>query len=257
MWRRDNDKYDDYGNTEVKRVFVIGGREQDMFGMREPRRRKFSFSETELKQLGLAILLLSIAFALALSGFSRNRETGLFIVMLIVSFIIVSTGFALHEIAHKLVAQSYGHWAEFRYSEMGLFMALIFGFIGFLIAVPGAVYISGRVTEEQNGKISAAGPLTNVLLALLFLGIFALGVFAGIDFLILVGYFGALINPIIAAFNMIPIHPLDGSKILRWNISIYILMAIIIGILLVFAYAYFVYGYNIFRPILDLIVNGS
>jgi Zn-dependent protease len=202
---------------------------------------KLSFSPTELRHLGMAILILSVAFALALSGFISHRNMDIFIIYLMISFIIVSTGFALHEIAHKYVAQRYGYWAEFRYSEMGLFIALIFGFLGWIIAAPGAVYISGNISREENGKISAAGPLTNLGLTGLFWIIIIVGINVQNGFLILAGIYGALINPIIAGFNMIPIYPLDGSKIWRWNPAIYIFMAIIIVGLVVFTFWTFYY----------------
>jgi Zn-dependent protease len=32
------------------------------------------------------------------------------------------------------------------------------------------------------------------------------------------------INAFIGGFNLIPIPPFDGSKIIRWNIGVYILM---------------------------------
>ena len=37
-----------------------------------------------------------------------------------------------------------------------------------------------------------------------------------------VGYYGAFINALIAAFNMIPFGPLDGRKVLAWDKTIYI-----------------------------------
>jgi Zn-dependent protease len=145
-----------------------------------------------------------------------------------ISLIIVSTGFGLHEMAHKFIAQRYGHWAEFRYSEFGLMISLFSSIVGFLIFIPGAVYISGRVTEDENGKISAGGPAVNILMAVIFWGVLFAGAFTGIWIVVLIGFLGAWINTIIAGFNMIPIFPLDGSKIWRWNMGVYIGMIIVI-----------------------------
>ena len=237
LWRRDYDDYDDYGgNTEVRRVYIVGGGIPGGYGTGSRRGGELSFSPTEIKHLAMAVGILSLAFALALSNVTFNRNMNLFITMLVVSVVIVSTGFALHEIAHKFVAQKYGYWAEFRYSEFGLFIALFFGLLGWVIAVPGAVYISGNVTREENGKISAAGPLTNVALAGAFWGVLYAGAITSNDFLIFLGVFGIWINPIIAGFNMIPIYPLDGSKIWKWNPAVYIFMVVIIGAALFFAY---------------------
>jgi Zn-dependent protease len=249
MWRRDygyEDDYGDYGGREVRRTYVVGGGSPDSFGPGPSRSSKLSFSPTELRHLSMAIGVLSVAFTLALSGGGIGSGFGIFLLLLIIAFICVSTGFALHEIAHKYVAEKYGHWAEFRYSEMGLLISLMAGFIGFIIFIPGAVYISGNVTREQNGKISAAGPLTNVALALIFWGI----LFAAsenfnpiqaierenVTFLMLVGMIGAWLNTLFAGFNMIPLHPLDGSKIVKWNIGIYIGMLAIIIPMVYFGY---------------------
>lgn len=236
MWRRDYGYEDDYyGGTETRTIYTIRGMQPDTYDVSVSGSRH-TFSQTEIKQLGLAILILSVAFALALSDFSATGDFSTLLGMLIISFIIVSTGFALHELAHKFVAQKYGHWAEFRYSEFGLVLALVFGFMGVVLAIPGAVYISGRVTQDQNGKISAAGPLTNIAMGIMFWGVLIGGGLLDNGFLILLGIFGVWINPIIAGFNMIPIYPLDGSKIVKWNIGVFILMILVIGAMLYFAY---------------------
>jgi Zn-dependent protease len=242
MWRRDYGYEDDYGDhsgREVKRVYVVGGGSQDIYGPDSSRKNKLSFSQKEMRHLGMAVIILSVAFALAFRGATIDNKEVAFQVWLIIAFIIVSTGFALHEIAHKYYAEKYGHWAEFRYSEMGLLFSLMAGFIGFIIFIPGAVYISGNVTREENGKISAAGPLTNIVLAIIFWGLFYSSEFVNIPILIFLGFFGAWINTIIAGFNMIPFPPLDGSKIVKWNIGIYIGMLAIIIAMLYFGYTTF------------------
>ena len=83
------------------------------------------------------------------------------------------------------------------------------------------------MTKEKNGKISAAGPLVNLALALVFLTVF----FSGINNLFI--YYGAFINALIALFNMIPLGPLDGKKIIKWSKPVYYSM-LTIGIIFLF-----------------------
>jgi Zn-dependent protease len=110
-------------------------------------------------------------------------------------------------------------WAEFRMSSSMLMFAVGLAYmIGALFAAPGAVQIYGNhATREQIGRIGAAGPLMNVLLALAFTQLVGMsGSFAGVG-LGEIGRFGVLINLWLAAFNMLPFSVLDGKKVLAWS----------------------------------------
>src|SRR5207244_13392669 len=99
------------------------------------------------------------ANAMALRGLYPASQLPLRLTLWFSSALVaVASGVGLHEISHKIVAQRYGHWAEFRYSLRGLAMSFVFAFLGFLIGAPGATMVSGNVTRDQNGRISAAGP---------------------------------------------------------------------------------------------------
>lgn len=237
-------RYDDYdygyydrpgrGDYEVRRVYMIG-RPPPMYDLRPPGGSKFSFSQTELRHLAVAYLVLVACFTIVLStGFGGLMfgfiSTGLFIIMLPVSLIAVGLGFILHEVAHKFTAQHYGCWSEFRYDERGLMMGLfISAIIGFVWAAPGATWISGHVTKRENGIISLAGPAINMIISICLIPVvIVLPITIFTYYLILSGWIIAFL----AVFNLIPIPPLDGSKIWKWNPGIYILsMVVAIGIL--------------------------
>lgn len=204
------------------------------------------FSEVEKHQIMVSVLVLTVAFALALSGgIFHMLEIGFksLIILLVISFIIVVTGFLLHELAHKYVAQRFGCWAEYRYFRQGLLIALFISIFGVIFAAPGAVYISGMVGREENGKISVAGPLTNVSIAVLFLIPYSLvtagnfGNLPGIDYNAVISvstiigaiaFYGFWINLILAGFNMIPIPPFDGSKVVNWSAPIFVFVFMLI-----------------------------
>jgi len=174
------------------------------------------FSSIEKKDLFYAGIMISLAFAILLSGGLLNLNSTIFLI----AFFTAGLGFLLHELMHKYVAQSYSLWAEFRADYKMLWLAVLFAFFGFIIAAPGAVYIRGRITEERNGKISVAGPLTNLFLAVAFLILIFL-IPTQNQILNAFFSFGLTINSLLAAFNMIPVMPFDGAKVIRWNKPVY------------------------------------
>jgi len=135
--------------------------------------------------------------------------------------------------SHKIVAQRFGSWAEFRMSPFMLFLMLFLVYeYGILFAAPGAVMIyGGNVGRRENGRISLAGPLSNLLLGIAF---FFLLSEQGI--LYEIGKYGVIINITLALFNMIPFGIFDGRKVWDWNKPVYIGMVIAALVLLYFFY---------------------
>ena len=180
------------------------------------------FNRREIKDLVIAWLIISLAFAILFIEI-KNLFSSLFLISLIISAFTVGIGFLLHEIMHKYFAQKYGLRAEFHAFYKMLFLALLFSFFGFIIVAPGAVFISGRINKEKNGKISLAGPLTNIVLASLF---FIVLLFLPVGIFRMIAYYGLSINSLLALFNLIPVMPFDGKKILNWNKSVYVFTVI-------------------------------
>jgi len=187
---------------------------------------KMAFSDYEKEQLRESIGFLTLAFALALSNglFVVMDDPSILITTLPLAFAAVMTGFLLHELAHKWMAQQYGCWAEYRGNKNGLYFALAMSAFGFLLAAPGAVMVSGRITDRQNGIIAAVGPLTNIAIAIVALPIyiFTVGLDWPISLLGELARFIIIINLILGGFNMIPVQPLDGSKVIMWSKTAYL-----------------------------------
>ena len=187
---------------------------------------KMAFSDYEREQLRESIGFLTLAFALALSNglFVVMDDPSILITTLPLAFAAVMTGFLLHELAHKWMAQQYGCWAEYRGNKNGLYFALAMSAFGFLLAAPGAVMVSGRITDRQNGIIAAVGPLTNIAIAIVALPIyiFTVGLDWPISLLGELARFIIIINLILGGFNMIPVQPLDGSKVIMWSKTAYL-----------------------------------
>jgi len=195
------------------------------------------FANIERKDLFYAGLLISLAFAVLFSGAGSFGTTGIlgfnigFLIIFGISFLTAGLGFILHELAHKYVAVSYGLMAEFKAFYKMLFLAVAVSFFGFIIAAPGAVFIHGfGITKEKNGKISVSGPLTNIVLAVLFLMIYLI---QGEGIVGMIGNLGFTINALLAAFNMIPVMPFDGAKVIAWSKTrYYVTLILAVGLFL-------------------------
>ena len=166
----------------------------------------FSFDKREIIEICVAVFILTFIFSF--DGIRFNPQ------LLLISFLAVVTSFLFHELAHKYAALRYGYHARFRLYPPSALLSLILVFTGVKLAAPGWVEISPykfkdwlyrrlKFSAEEIGKIALAGPLTNIILACLFL-------LLGFDFF-------RLINAWIAFFNLLPIPPLDGSKVLHWK----------------------------------------
>ena len=174
-----------------------------------------STSEREIKDIIKAWVAISITFAVVLGDSIFSSD---FYAKFVIASLTVGTGFLFHEMGHKIVAQRYGCFAEFRSFDIMLLLAIAMSFFGFIFAAPGAVMITGKVNKVRSGKISAAGPAVNLALALLFL----LLIFVQLpDLFKPIAFYGFLINSWLALFNMIPFGLFDGYKILKWNKLVY------------------------------------
>jgi Zn-dependent protease/CBS domain-containing protein len=151
-------------------------------------------------------LLLLVFFA-----FLGYRDSGSAVGALVTAAVVVVLFFCvlLHEFGHSLVAQRLG-------LEVPDITLLPIGGLARLKRLPD------RPIDEV--KIAIAGPLVNFVLAPLFLGVALLlgtdlsgvsGGLVGVDSL--GGAFAvlALLNFVLAVFNLIPAFPMDGGRVLR------------------------------------------
>ncbi|SFG77141.1 hypothetical protein SAMN04488063_2886 [Halopelagius inordinatus] len=184
------------------------------------------FSSRELRDLLFAWVALGLAFAIFFAGGGQRAVatvlSGGVVGPLLVSLLTAGVGFLLHELAHKVVAVRFGQVAEFRADYGMLFLAIMSALVGFIFAAPGAVYHRGRLTERQHGLIALAGPVTNLLLAAVFLPLVVGGVVVGSEFLTFLGSRGLLINLFLAAFNMLPFGSLDGKTVFGWSKTVFL-----------------------------------
>ena len=166
-----------------------------------PQNSNFDFSET----IQIIVSALGISYA-----FSYVWPDQSFLSILLT----VGAAFILHELGHRYMATRYGAHARYQMWTIGLVAAIVLAVaLDFVFAAPGAVYIYGKeLSRSQSGKVALAGPAVNLMLSLLFV-LLAMTVY-GAGSLLLVG---ARVNAFLAAFNLIPMDPFDGAKVMRWS----------------------------------------
>lgn len=124
-------------------------------------------------------------------------------------------------------ASSY-NLTTFRTASWILLFASFTGW-GIIFAAPGAAYYMPikktkkgfiQISMEESGKIAIAGPISNIVLASVFMFFYHMTSF----FLFI---HGALINLFLALFNLLPFGPLDGNKIYAWNKTVWFIAIIV------------------------------
>src|SRR3989344_1489029 len=118
------------------------------------------------------------------------------------SILVASPGIILHELMHKFVAMFYGLSAQYYISVFGLIIgsALKFFSFPFIILAPGYVGIIGNTTTLQSVLISFYYYLKH----------------KGLNIkrkTAIILFLTKEINKWLFIFNMLPIPPLDGSKV--------------------------------------------
>jgi Zn-dependent protease len=155
------------------------------------------------------------------------------IAIILFELVVLLFSAVLHEIAHGYTAERLGdetarragrltlnplaHLDPFGSVLMPLLLLWATGGSFFFAAAKPVPYDPRNLKDPRSGgaKIALAGPATNFVIAIIFGVVVRVGVFIGLSttFLSLVALI-VYINIILGIFNLIPIPPLDGSRIL-------------------------------------------
>jgi len=159
-------------------------------------------------------------------GFGLNLAT------ILTNIIILLIAFPVHEFAHAWVATMYGDDTPkilgrltlnpIRHLDLMGSLMLIFAGFGWAKPVPVNGYALERRSHSAMMWVSLAGPMSNLLMALIAVIPIRMGLVT-LDFtqfsntIPTLGqflFYFIYINLLLAFFNMIPLYPLDGEKIL-------------------------------------------
>jgi Zn-dependent protease len=193
---------------------------------------RLHLSIEEISELGVAWLIMA-AIILYLTGFNLD--------LIFVYLIVFGISFFTHELSHKFTAIKFGARAYFKISREGLIFTLISLIIGFPILAVGAVFWWGEAaySTRLRGRVSAAGPISNIVLAGIFYIIMGIGLVMFPEqrelglLLFQIGDIGVWLNTFLGLFNLLPIGMLDGAKVLAWDGRIW---AALVGTFLVIGF---------------------
>lgn len=193
-----------------------------------------TFTRNEKRDLIIAFIVLTLSFAIS----NAKSDIHTFISVLPIVMVGVAMGSLVHELGHKFVAMKYGYRAEFKAWPLGLLITFASAFIGIVFAFPGSSQTyADNISDEINGKIGIAGPMANMVLALISIAVAALmlplksySIIFTLTYLI--ATIGFSVNSFLATFNLLPFYTLDGVKVLKWNAKIWIVIFAIAAIML-------------------------
>ena len=182
--------------------------------------------DREVKDFLIAIFVLFSGYVISIYVDTRFPISSLPLVLLVSLFSIV-LAFSAHEGAHRFMAIRLGAIAFFKKWNLGLLLIIVSSLVGSLFATAGAVQFTGITDESKIGKSALAGPATNLIIGTSVYGIYLLGGFSSISLVgfLLINIFR--INLWLGLFNMIPIPPIDGSKVFRWDLKIFVIVIVI------------------------------
>ncbi|SDA63528.1 hypothetical protein [Methanobrevibacter millerae] len=110
----------------------------------------FAVSRDELRDLIIALIVLSFCFAISNVGFDFHAILSLLHIVMFG----VGLGFVVHELGHKYVAMKYDCEAEFELWPLGLLIAFVTSLIGIVFASPGEAKIHPEdLPDEIKGRI--------------------------------------------------------------------------------------------------------
>lgn len=128
-----------------------------------------------------------------------NFSTLVSVILGLVTTLLFFTSVLIHELAHSIIANRNG-------VTIKKIILFIFGGMASLTSEPKKPGVEFR--------IALAGPMTSLVLAALFLGLAWLVQFVYFPLAAALEYL-ALINFVLAIFNLVPGYPLDGGRLLR------------------------------------------
>jgi Zn-dependent protease len=135
----------------------------------------------------------------------------------------------LHEVAHGWVARALGDDTADRLGRLSFNPLKHVDPVG-TVLVPGLLYVLAGIVfgwakpvpvnwdklrnpRRDMALVAVAGPLANVVMLLAWAAVAKFGLSYGQDYFMTTGLAGIMINAVLIALNLLPVPPLDGSRV--------------------------------------------
>ena len=193
----------------------------------------FDLTYEELYNIVVSVLVVALIFAY---NFKNPGATFAAYPRTLLAVAVVTL---VHIAAQKLMASRLGCVAFYKLWLPGLIISMLLMIIGikpivFVGAVSLAAYKFGRfgfksrqMTMTEIGWIGGVGPAVSILLVLIFKMLAAGSVASSALF-----SYMAMVSGLIAFFSLLPIKPLDGSKVVLWSPVAWMFMMLVLLLLL-------------------------
>lgn len=134
-------------------------------------------------------------------GFFPDLSSAEYWIMGIAGAILLFVSILLHELSHSILAMRFG-------IEVRQIMLFIFGGVSDIKEEPKS--------PQKEFQIAIAGPATSFVLSAIFAGLWAIsGAVNNVPVIEGIMLYGAIINALLGAFNLLPAFPLDGGRVFR------------------------------------------
>lgn len=194
-----------------------------------------------------------------------NGDIAFVAITLLARAFVVFCCLPIHELAHGYAAYKLGDNTAKNHGRLtfnplaqlnpiGTIMIFLFG-IGYANPVP--VNPANFKNPKKGMALTAlAGPVSNLIMGFIFVfAAYASGSFfhsAAAQYFVSFLYYAASVNVTLAVFNLIPIPPLDGSRIL----SVFLPDNVYFGIMRYERYIMIAFMVLLFTPVLDGVIGG-
>ncbi|MDQ3584018.1 MAG: site-2 protease family protein [Pseudomonadota bacterium] len=135
----------------------------------------------------------------------------------------------LHEVAHGWVARELGDDTAEALGRLSFNPLKHVDPVG-TVLVPGLLYVLAGIVfgwakpvpvnwdklrnpRRDMALVAVAGPLANVVMLLAWAAVAKFGLSYGQDYFVTTGLAGIMINAVLIALNLLPVPPLDGSRV--------------------------------------------